>query len=834
MTGAASRTALAVRTAFRRPTLAAVLLAAAGLWPSPALAAEPPAGGSEPRARLLALADARRFDSKALAALAADAEPAVRAETAAVLGLLANPGATPLVAQLARDRYAGVRAAAAAAAGRLVGTLPAGAHQREALGGELRRLLQDPAPDVRAAAAWGAGRALCPECDLWLLQRLGRERTPAVQAAILQELWRFPGTLWIKRATGQVTNRDPGVRYAAARSLARSGRPEAVAGLRRASRDADPLVRMAALEGARRAAPGALWRELLAGVADADARVRIAAMEGLANVLAREPARTLPKETVAAVTRALAGAGPQGVQERVVAVRLAGAARCCGAQLQAIVAAGEPWVAGEALAALVRTGEPGNDVTLRAWLASSELARRLAAVRALGQAAKDQPALLAALADPVAEVRLAAVETLRDGAGAAVTPAIAGRLADEDPVVRAAAVEALAGRKAAPAEPELLRLLGRERGAAVPDAAVALIGALGAGKGLPDGTRAVLEGLTGSPDPVVARAAWQVLAAHGVSRPLPEVKTGEDPAFYREVLRWASSPRWLEVVTVRGTLQIALDTASAPLACFRLAALADKKFFDGLTFPRVEPDFVVQGGDPRGDGWGGPGFVMRDELALTPFAAGAVGIALSGPDTGGSQLFVTLTPRPHLLGRYPHVGTVAAGFGVATRLRVGDRILAAHAGAGPLPTHFPVWYGLLDPARLDREIPGWHEEAAAYRPQEKWLDLLRSAKLRYGLMVAMGTWCSDSRTQIPRLQAVLAALGKGSPFDAPRLVGVDRSKAADPALYPFGPVDLVPTIVVTAGGAEVGRIVETPKSGRIEEDLVRILAPIEGWEVPVG
>jgi cyclophilin family peptidyl-prolyl cis-trans isomerase/HEAT repeat protein len=834
MTGAAPRTTLAVRTAVRRPTLAAVLLAAAGFWPSPALAAEPAAEGSQARARLLELADARRFDPPALAALAADAEPAVRAGTAAVLGLLANPGATPLVAQLARDRDAGVRAAVAAAAGRLVETLPAGAHEREALGGELQRLLQDPAPEVRSAAAWGAGRAAHPGCDLWLLKRLGREKDPVVRTAILQELWRFPGGLWIRRAIGQVTNRDRGVRFAAVSSLARSGRTEAAVGLRLGCRDADPLVRMAAMEGARRLPPPALWPELLVGVGDADLRVRIAAMEGLASALERGGGRALPADVVAKVGRAVADADPTAVQARVVAVRLAGAARCCEAQLKEIVASGEPWVAGEALVALACAGEPGSDATARAWFASAELPRRIAAVRALAQTAKGQPALLAALADPAAEVRLAAVEALHDGAGAAVTPAIAQRLADEDPFVRAAAVEALAGRKAAPPEPELLRLLAGERGAAAPDAAVALIGALGKGKGLSDGTRAVLEGLTGSPDPVVARAAWQALATHGVPRPLPEVKTGEDPAFYRDVVRWASSPRWLEVVTVRGTMQIALDTSSAPLACFRLAALADKKFFEGLTFHRVEPDFVVQGGDPRGDGWGGPGFVMRDELALAPFAAGAVGIALSGPDTGGSQLFVTLTPRPHLLGRYPHVGTVVAGFDVATRLRAGDRILRARAGEGPLPRYVPVWYGVLDPARLDREIPGWHEEAAAYRPQEKWLDMLRSAKLRYGLAVAMGTWCPDSREQIPRLEAVLAALGKASPFDAPRLVGVDRSKAADPALYPFGPVELVPTIVVTAGGAEVGRIVETPKSGRIEEDLVRILAPVEGWEVPVG
>jgi hypothetical protein len=96
----------------------------------------------------------------------------------------------------------------------------------------------------------------------------------------------------------------------------------------------------------------------------------------------------------------------------------------------------------------------------------------------------------------------------------------------------------------------------------------------------------------------------------------------------------------------------------------------------------------------------------------------------------------------------------------------------------------------------------------------------------------MGTWCGDSRDQVPRMQAILAALGARSPFEPPRLLGIDRSKSADAKAFPFGKVELVPTIVVTAGGAEIGRIVETPKSGSVEEDLVRILAPVEGWQLP--
>jgi hypothetical protein len=96
----------------------------------------------------------------------------------------------------------------------------------------------------------------------------------------------------------------------------------------------------------------------------------------------------------------------------------------------------------------------------------------------------------------------------------------------------------------------------------------------------------------------------------------------------------------------------------------------------------------------------------------------------------------------------------------------------------------------------------------------------------------MGTWCGDSREQGPRLEKILAALGTDSPFEAPRLTAIDRSKAIDFAAWPFGTIELVPTIVVAAGGIELGRIAESPSSGSLEEDLARILAPIEGWQLP--
>jgi cyclophilin family peptidyl-prolyl cis-trans isomerase len=92
----------------------------------------------------------------------------------------------------------------------------------------------------------------------------------------------------------------------------------------------------------------------------------------------------------------------------------------------------------------------------------------------------------------------------------------------------------------------------------------------------------------------------------------------------------------------------------------------------------VVPGFVVQAGDPRGDGWGGPGTVLRDEINPVRYGSGIVGLALSGPDTGGSQFFITLSPQPHLDGTYPVFGRVTAGQSILPLITQGDRIRSIH------------------------------------------------------------------------------------------------------------------------------------------------------------
>ena len=129
------------------------------------------------------------------------------------------------------------------------------------------------------------------------------------------------------------------------------------------------------------------------------------------------------------------------------------------------------------------------------------------------------------------------------------------------------------------------------------------------------------------------------------------------------------------VETAKGTIEIELSVLDAPQTAQHFIALARKGYFNGLQIHRVVPNFVIQGGDPRGDGSGGPGYSIRDELNDRPFVRGTVGMALSGPDTGGSQFFITHSPAPHLDAKYTVFGHVVSGMEVVDKVQQLDVII---------------------------------------------------------------------------------------------------------------------------------------------------------------
>src|SRR5262249_9219063 len=125
----------------------------------------------------------------------------------------------------------------------------------------------------------------------------------------------------------------------------------------------------------------------------------------------------------------------------------------------------------------------------------------------------------------------------------------------------------------------------------------------------------------------------------------------------QELGHLAASEVKFELATDAGPFSITLDPSIAPVAVTRFADLARAGFYDGIVVHRVVPGFVVQFGDPGGDGFGGPGKEpLRREPTPRPFDTMSVGVALAGRDTGSSQLFVTLAPSPHLDGEYALVG----------------------------------------------------------------------------------------------------------------------------------------------------------------------------------
>ncbi len=137
--------------------------------------------------------------------------------------------------------------------------------------------------------------------------------------------------------------------------------------------------------------------------------------------------------------------------------------------------------------------------------------------------------------------------------------------------------------------------------------------------------------------------------------------------------------RGLLLHTAKGDIELTLWNDEAPRTSGNLWSLAKRGFFNGLTFHRVVPDFVAQGGDPRGDGNGGPGYMIRCEVGHRPYVRGTLGMALSGKDTGGSQFFITHTATPHLDGRYTAFGQVTKGMEVVDALMEGDVITQAIA-----------------------------------------------------------------------------------------------------------------------------------------------------------
>jgi len=510
-------------------------------------------------------------------------------------------------------------------------------------------LKDDPDPAVRVAVAEALGWT--PGGDVAIREWLdalpvearppGRPRLPSppgVRPALLASLGFHASPTDVERLRAEVHG-QPAAAAAAAISLGRLGRagvPEAAASIPDLVGAAGAFDRVTS-----EAAAFALFRITLATASSSDVAMlydRWAEMptgSGRAWVLrALWPVLDLDPEAEAALlARALKD---KETVVRVAALDVAGPGDLDPEAVAGFLGDSRANVRTAALSALGRIGGDDAIAILRTHAGSADPWQAGAAIGLLaGLGVAPDDGLLGA--EHPEAVRAAVAGTLTD-------PDRLEALALGDPhtSVRTAAIGAMIDLEAAPDVERVKRLLAATD-EAVREGAVALLDRL---------------------DPEVA-APLRPAAAPAWA--LPDGVTGDLDAI--------GAIRGAVVRTSKGTFRLSLDSDAAPIAVASFAALAERDFFDGLLFHRVVPGFVAQGGDPRGDGWGGPGYTLPDEVSALPYDPGALGMARSDRDTGGSQWFVTLTNQPHLVGDYTRFGHVEAGLQVVTALERGDRIL---------------------------------------------------------------------------------------------------------------------------------------------------------------
>ncbi len=258
-------------------------------------------------------------------------------------------------------------------------------------------------------------------------------------------------------------------------------------------------------------------------------------------------------------------------------------------------------------------------------------------------------------------------------------PDLVRRLVDaldaDDFVVRAVAAELLGEARPADGAAALAAAYTRAESDAAYAARAAAVAALG--KYGTDEAKAVIRRALEDKDWPVRWRAAEVLRSLGEAGATPGLPAPlRRPAAYFEseaFLRPTFSPHAF-IETKKGTIELELDLVQAPATSQSFVDLAKLGFFNGIRIHRLVPNFVMQAGDPRGDGEGGPGFVVMDELSPTPYVRGTVGMALDWRDTAGSQFFITMSPQPHLDAKYTVFGRVVQGSDVLDRLSQWDTI----------------------------------------------------------------------------------------------------------------------------------------------------------------
>jgi cyclophilin family peptidyl-prolyl cis-trans isomerase/HEAT repeat protein len=588
--------------------------------------------------------------------LTADPEPAVQVDAVFALGLLADSSG-PVVSRLAGlMRQHGADSIGTEAAAALAKSASAAAF--DSLIALVRSTSPAPVPATSQAlvSLWRFGDRAGQMTDV--ITPFSRDPDPEVRWRALYPLVRnglaSGSRLYLERMADTVAE----VRALAARGLRAPAtesaglRDAAVGALRTALGDAHPHVRINTLGSLATYRDRAVLSDVRRSLSDPDGNVRMAALQAITAIAGPEAAGDLERLVAAA--------------DEKIGIRVA------------------------ALTALARLVPARAAPLLDRWAVADGWYERLVAARTLAtlpwQVGRVNLIELAGDADVrVARAAIGSIGRVADAQDARAVLLDGAR--EPDPQIRAAAISALS-RGATPADLSMfMDAFDQARYDPVPDAAVAAANALGslARAGAPV-ANAFFARFEPHPDPAVRRAVDRGIGPEW--GPAEPSGTTKGLRFYEEVVRSlvapvlaGAQPPMLRILTAEGPIDIELAPTVAPLTVHNMISLVGSGYYDAGDDPdarrwhRVVPNFVLQDGEPVGDGSGSPGFAIRDEINRIRYARGVLGMALSGPDTGGGQFFITHSPQPHLDGGYTIFGRVVNGMDAADAVVQDDRIL---------------------------------------------------------------------------------------------------------------------------------------------------------------
>src|SRR5215213_11136417 len=664
--------------------------------------------------------DERRWDD-ALRNLLSSPNPSIRRRAALAVGRIGNEDSvsalTPLIE---KDADVSVRAMAAFALGEI---------ESETAANALIAVLKNTSTpvEVRARAVEALGKIAAA------LPREQEARQRELGAAILEALnspdqstilFGLTAALRSRPANAGpviakfLTHSNPRVRADAGNALARLRLKDGNDQLRRlVASDVDPIVRANAARVLGITEDKQAYEALLArAIEDSDSRVRVSAIRALASLKDPRAAKPLLKRVEIPAERKLSGR-PAEVNELLEIATTLGrllAQQEDQAAITSLRKINEPLnhTAPEVELALVRiapaaylaefgTGDQAKrkvqETILLDWRAAAGIAAALGEIAALPDSVTNKSEL-AATAQSLLRAMLdyrnsgLTINTLvavhSEYAIADVLRALAAfkpqdlatvarvQLKESDVVVRGTAADLLGDL---PPSQEITAALGaawpQAANDVLNDAALSILDSLGKQK--TTAANDLIKEALKSGDLLVRRRAVTLLKANGAgdfSSQIGTVHTRNTEADYKRALARIGKPTRAVVTTSKGSFTIDLLPEAAPLTVDNFVQLAQRDYYRNITIHRVVPNFVIQDGDPRGDGNGGPGYQIRCEINEVPYDRAAVGMALSGKDTGGSQWFVTHSPQPHLDGGYTVFGRVVLGMDVVDKIVRGDVI----------------------------------------------------------------------------------------------------------------------------------------------------------------